>query len=382
MKKILFILPSLEVGGLQRVQITIANQLVIHGYDVTVMILDPIDDLKRELDSKINLIHKPYKDHIGDKIPYIRHKFYDSGMWETRASADKLHQYYIGNEKYDVEIAFFRGLALKIVSGCRDKDVKHLAWVHSDFRKTKSYMNNFKSLADVKKAYGKLDAVVCVSKEAQQGFVNSIGDTDNLKTIYNILPIDEIKHKAKEKPRVKIKKAALNLVLVGRLLDSVKGQKRLIGVVSKLHREGIDLSLTVVGGGPDENLLRQEIEIQDASNYIVMCGNEINPYPYIEQADMLICASYYEGYNLTVAEALILDTPVLSTDCTGPNEILDYGKYGMIVENSEEGLYKGIKKFTDNPKLLLEYKEKAIARKKFFDEKKILDEIMKLFARK
>lgn len=379
MKKILFILPSLEVGGLQRVQVTIANRLATYGHDVTVMILDPVDDLRFELDSRVHFIYKPYKKHIGNKIPYIRHKFYDSGMWETRASAKKLHRYYIGNEKYDVEIAFFRGLALKIVSGYRNKDVKHLAWVHSDFRKTTSYMNNFKSLEDVKKAYGNLDNVVCVSKEAQRGFSDCIGDPGNLTTIYNILPIDEIRHKAKEKPKIKIKKTALNLVLVGRLLDSVKGQKRLIEVVSRLHMEGVDLSLTLVGDGPDEEVIQKEIDSNDLSNYIFMCGNQINPYPYIEQADLLICASYYEGYNLTVAEALILDTPVLSTYCTGPNEILDYGKYGIIVENSTEGLYKGLKRIAKNPRLLLEYKEKAIARKKFFDEEKISSEIIKLF---
>lgn len=382
MKKILFILPSLEVGGLQRVQVTIANRLVANGYDVTVMILDPIDDLKMELDSKVNFIHKPYKKHIGNKIPYIRHKFYDSGMWETRASARKLHKYYIGDEKYDVEIAFFRGLPLKIVSGYKNKNIKHVAWVHSDFRKAVGYINNFKSLEDVRKAYSNMDNVICVSKEAQQGFIDSIGDTGNLKTIYNILPIDEIRHKAKEKPKIKMKKAALNLVLVGRLLDSVKGQKRLIEVVSRLHKEGADLSLVLVGGGADEKMLQNEIERNDASKYIVMCGNQINPYPYIEQADLLVCASYYEGYNLTVAEALILDTPVLSTDCTGPKEILDYGKYGMIVENSVEGLYKGIKQVSEHPELLLEYKKKAIDRKKFFSEEKILDEITKIFARR
>jgi glycosyltransferase involved in cell wall biosynthesis len=406
-KKILFILPSLEVGGLERVQVTLANKLAGSGYDVTVMILDPIDELKTELDPNVHLVYKPYKKHFGQKIPYIRYKLYDDGMWETRASDCELYEYYIGKDHYDVEIAFFRGLPIKIISGgaekkhndfrrksvCIEKNntdfseivvhrntrTKHIAWVHTDFRKAAGYKNNFKSLEDVHSAYARFDKVVCVSREAQAGFREVIGDTNNLTTIYNLLPIEEIKKKAAQQPEVPVHRAKLHLVLVGRLLDSAKGQKRLIDVVSKLHEESVDISLALVGGGGDEQILKSEIAAKNASAYITMTGNQMNPYPYIKQADMLICASYFEGYNLTVAEALILETPVLSTDCTGPNEILDHGKYGMIVENSEEGLYKGIRTVAEHPQLLEELQEKAIARKDFFDEARVLKEITDLF---
>lgn len=67
MKKILFILPSLAVGGLERVQVTLANKLVNQGYDVTILILEPIDDLKVDLDEKVRLIYRPYKNHFGKK---------------------------------------------------------------------------------------------------------------------------------------------------------------------------------------------------------------------------------------------------------------------------------------------------------------------------
>ena len=110
-----------------------------------------------------------------------------------------------------------------------------------------------------------------------------------------------------------------------------------------------------------------------------MTGSQNNPYPYIKNADLLVCASYFEGYNLTVAEALILGVPVLSTDCTGPNEILDRGRYGMIVENSKEGLYRGLKELMDNPEKLDYYKRKAKERLGFFDEEKTIKQITDLF---
>lgn len=380
MKKILFIIPSLAVGGLEKVQVTLANKLSELGYEVTILLLEPVFDLQCQLNSEVRVEYKSYKKHIGERIPYIRHRFYDDGMWETRASAEKLHQYYVGDEHYDVEIGFFRGLPIKIVSGGMNKEeTKYLGWVHNDFRKADGYKSNFRSMENVREAYRKLDKIICVSQETQIGFKEIIGDTGNLCSIYNLLSVEDILLKAKQKPEVQINKEKFHAVLVGRLLDSAKGQKRLVEVVVRLHKMGYKISLAIIGGGADEKMIREEINKKNADSYISMCGKQMNPYPYIKEADLLVCASYYEGYNLTVAEALILGTPVLSTDCTGPKEILDYGKYGMIVENSTEGLYEGLKKIIESPELLLEYKKKAIARKKFFDEEKILNEITDIF---
>jgi glycosyltransferase involved in cell wall biosynthesis len=80
-------------------------------------------------------------------------------------------------------------------------------------------------------------------------------------------------------------------------------------------------------------------------------------------------------FSAALAEALIIGTPVLSTDCTGPREILDGGNYGMIVENSDEGLYNVLKRCCDEPALLKEYREKAKLRHDFFDEDRILKQI-------
>ena len=375
--KILFIVPSLTVGGMERMQVTLANALYRIGYDITIMLLNPVYDLADDLDNGIRLIYKPYREFpVCRRLKYIW-TFYDDGVWERRASSKKLHKYYVGKEHYDVKIAFFRGLPVKIL-GFREKNVKHLAWVHNDFQKAVGYANNFKSLEAVKKAYSNYDRVICVSKEAQCGFEKVIGNTGNLSTVYNMLPIEEIKKKAEESPAIPSKKYTLNLVLVGRLLDSAKGQIRLIHVISKLVSEKYDVGLTLVGSGVDEEKIREAIKKYNLEEQVVLVGNQKNPYPYMKQADVLVCASYFEGYNLTVAEALIVGTSVLSTRCAGPCEILDDGKYGLLVENSEAGLYNGIKAFLDQPELVNKYKEKARERERFFDEKEILNQILNL----
>ena len=110
MKKILFVAPSLAVGGMERVLVALSNALAKREYDVTILLMNTKDDLRDELDPRIRLRIKQDKDHLGKKIPFIRHKLYDDGMWETRTSPKKLYEYYIGDETYDVEIAFFRGM--------------------------------------------------------------------------------------------------------------------------------------------------------------------------------------------------------------------------------------------------------------------------------
>lgn len=86
MKKVLFVLPSLTVGGMEKMAVTLSNKLTEAGYRVTLLLLDNITDLKDELSEGVRLICKPYKPHLGNKLPYLRSKFYDDGMWKREPS--------------------------------------------------------------------------------------------------------------------------------------------------------------------------------------------------------------------------------------------------------------------------------------------------------
>lgn len=376
MKRILFILPSLTVGGLEKVQVTLANALVNRGYDVTIMILQPERELGFELDEKVHLIYKGPKCHFMQKFPYIRHKFYDDGMWETRASAQTLYKYYVGKEKYDIEIGFFRGLAVKIISGSTNRDSVKLAWVHNDFRKCAGIKNNFRHLNDVKKAYGQFDRIICVSNEARKSFVEVIGLCNKVATVYNILPNDEIKSRCLLP--IPLEKKQFTIVSVGRLTEA-KGYDRLLSVVKRLIDEGYQFELWLVGSGEEEQKLKEYV-IKYKLQSVRFLGKQSNPYCYMRQADLYVCSSRYEGYNLTVAEALLCGTPVISTECAGPCEILANGTYGMIVENSKEGLYYGIKTILEQPELLEMYRIKTGEREEFFDKDRILGEIEDYFS--
>lgn len=376
MKKILFILPSLAMGGLEKVQVALANALSRKGYDVTIMTLQLGDELKQDLNERIRFVYKeprPFK--LMRRIPYIRHKFFDDGMWETRVTAKQLYEYYVGQEQYDVEIAFFRGLAAKIISGSTNPHSVKLAWVHSDFNNCVGVASCFRNMNEVRKAYGKFEHIVCVSDQAKKSFNEVIGLPNKTITVYNILPIQDILTKSFE--QCLTQKHMSTVLTVGRLVMA-KGYDRLLSAVRRLNEEGIKFQLWIIGSGEEEDSLRQYAMANSLHN-VYFLGQQKNPYCYMKQADLYVCSSRYEGYNLTVAEALLCGTPVLSTECAGPCEILDNGQYGMLVPNSEHGLYEGLKTLLEQPELLKEYQEKSLKRHTFFDEDRILQQVIKIF---
>ena len=163
---------------------------------------------------------------------------------------------------------------------------------------------------------------------------------------------------------------------VGRL-HKVKGYDRLIRACARLQQAGAPLDLVIIGKGEEEEKLNSLAAELDFPN-LTLLGQQDNPYRYVKNADLYVCSSFYEGFNLTIAEALALGVPALSTDCSGPCEILDNGEYGMIVENSEGGLYNGILKLIQDPELLEKYKSKTKERTKFFDEDTYMQKIEKI----
>ncbi|MDY3308100.1 MAG: glycosyltransferase, partial [Eubacteriales bacterium] len=80
-----------------------------------------------------------------------------------------------------------------------------------------------------------------------------------------------------------------------------------------------------------------------------------------------VCASHAEGFSTAATEALIVGTPVCTVEVSGMKEMLgENNEYGIVTENDDEALYKGIKSLIDAPELLAHYKHRAEMRGKTF----------------
>ena len=374
-KKILFIVPSFMRGGMENMLISIAN-IIAEIYDVTIYNLGSHDDgMVLQLKNNIHYYARwmPCKNikHFNQMERKGDYRILPLAVWYKVHSSRYVHKKLV-QEHFDTEIAFFVGEPVKIVAGA-DKSTKKLCWIHSDYKFCSGLFNAFANKRSAIRGFRSFDNVVCVSIQAQKSFQEMTG-LDNTTVIYNYLNFNLIAQKAKEYSVEK--RTAFSIVAVGRLVNA-KGFDKLLQATAMLQREGYIFDLTIIGDGAERSNLQNFIN-KECLKSIILTGMLDNPYPYIANADLLVCSSRYEGYNLAVAEAIILGTPVLSTNCTGPTEILGYGQYGKVVENTEKGIYNGLKELLESPSSLIKYKEKAKARAAFFGEKRIKRQILDL----
>ena len=114
----------------------------------------------------------------------------------------------------------------------------------------------------------------------------------------------------------------------------------------------------------------------DVSDKVELLGLQTNPYPYIKNADLFVLSSKFEGYGIVIKEALLLKIPVLSTKTTGPVEILDNEKYGIIVPNNDNSIKDKLKEILENQKILDKYKKNLKDYKG--DNEKIISDTLKV----
>lgn len=379
MKKILLMVPSLNMGGMERMLVNIANALIEKGHDVTVLNLTQdcagiIANLDKRVHYRKNVIpvkfflHASIKDFFKGKVRFLPYKY-----WTKMHSAKYLHKKYI-QEQYDTEIAFYTGYCVKIIAGC-PKGTKKIFWLHGEAWLMDGMIQGFWRQKTAQKTYLGFDQIVCVSKRIEGDFYKRFGALNNVTTIRNINDAAHIRERALEP--FEIKKERFTFVAVGRVDNQNKGFDRILTAAERLRKEGLDFSVWIVGDGKDFSALEQQ-KREAALDNVVLWGAQDNPYKFVKNADVLICSSNYEGYGLVVSEALILQTPVLATNTSGPTEILDNGKYGMVVENSTDGIYQGMKAFLENKELVREYAQKASLRADFFEPQTIVEEIEKI----
>ena len=377
-----FVTESLTRGGMETLLVNMANALTKRGFQITILCYDSRDDLKADLDKSIRYIYRPRREfEFMNRIPHVRRYYnYRKAAWEHRVSARALYKYYVGKENYDIEIGFYRGPSIKIISGSTNKNSKKFAWVHTDLRlcNPKGLMGWFNNQDEIKTAYESMDCVVCVSDKARESLHEVIGCKDKSRTIYNMIPSDKIIKKSYE--QCPLKKDKFTFITVGRFVPD-KCQDRVLTAAKRLNDKGYDFDIWIVGGGTFKDYEKQMKEYckDNKIHNVVFVGPQVNPYTYMRKADLFVLPSKREGFAIVIPEAMACGLPVLSTKCTGPTEILNDGEYGILVSNDEEGIYQGMKSVLDSKDCIDYYRQQSLKRYHRFDENVIIEEIIKLF---
>lgn len=253
------------------------------------------------------------------------------------------------NKRYDIEIAFKDGFTA-IFTAFGDS-LKKIHWLHYEYGKCNPNIKYNKLFNEL---LPKFDKIIAVSEGVKKAFCDFYKIND-VEVIPNIANVQKIKDLSEQEGLIKYEDGKLNAVLVGRI-HPVKGYDRFLKVVKRLYDDGFKekLVINVIGDGPD--LERVKFLNNDLGLDIHFWGKMDNPYKEIKNMDLLILPSLYEAFGLVASEALILEVPVLTTKTAATEKIISNNINGLVTENSEEGLYNGMKELLINFDKIKEFK--------------------------
>ena len=310
-EKLLLISPMLHQGGFERVCITTARLLKPY-YDVSIVIFDDADiafDIRGL--SIINI-------HLGVRNGKLAKM---TNLMRRAVRVRKLKQ------RMKPVIAYSFGPSANMVNAL-SKTL--LTSVFLGLRGYQDVADDPKMKLYVRKA----DRIICCSKEIEAIVQEKYGYLQTA-TLYNPYDAEGITELSKEKVtdlpwKMEDEDRPRILIGVGRD-DPIKGFWHLIKAFYLVQKEIPQMRLIIMGDGSFEQAKSLVSELQ-LEQKVYFPGVRKNPYKYLAASEMFLLSSYTEGFPNVLVEAMILGRPLISTDCrTGPAEILDHGKYGILV---------------------------------------------------
>lgn len=364
MVKILFFIENLSAGGAEKVLQNLVNNMDKEKFDITVQTV-----WKGNPEGILN-------ENIKYKYIYPAYTKINNYKYRLGALLKIIYPLHIKDD-YDIEVAYLECGATKVISTSTNKKAKKVAWVHCDLSKKISNITEFKKKsADW---YNKFNKIICVSKDVEKSFKCIYGEEFDTQVLYNVIDDCSIREKATEVVEdFTFDKDIPTIVSVGRL-STQKRFDRLIEAHKLLSNQGVSNRLLIIGEGDERGPLEQAIKTLGVQETVTLAGFKANPYPYIKNADLLVCSSDYEGFSSFVAEGLILEKAIVTTNCTGMEELLGSSRYGIITECNKKALAEGIKRILSDKSLKEEMEGKAAKRGKEFSIEASVAETEKLF---
>lgn len=346
-KKILIRIGSLRHGGAEKVLATFLKNLPKDKYEIDLLLNLYSGKYLSEIPDWVNVIYLNKGEMITtNRLQDIPRKaFRVLYQWIMKRFPKLLYKCILKGKKYDIEFAGIHGFRDEILQS-PIKTSKKVMWIHNDLRKTE--FHNYTD-EEIRKFFG-YDKILVISKHIQKDFENLAKNDDErsrIVRIYNPLDTEEVLRKSQSLTLEK-QTSVPTFLSVGTIFPQ-KGFDRLLKVHRKLLDEGFPHNIIIIGDGYDfQNIkkLRDELGVQET---IEMLGFTDNPYPYFRDADFYVLSSRYEGFPTVLFEAITLKKNIIATDVSGVREMLENGKLGFIVENTEEGIYEGMKKALAQP---------------------------------
>jgi len=373
-KKILIRIGSLRHGGAEKVLVTFLRNLPKDKYEVDLLLNLYSGKYLPDVPDWVNVMFLNRGEMITTNRPKdLPKKIYRVVYQQLLKKYPKiLYKKKLKNKQYDVEFAAIHGFMDEILNSPL-KSSKKLMWIHNDLTQVSGYT------PEKIRRFFRYDKVMVISEKIQETFLSlaeNQAEKDKIVRIYNPLDTQEILTKS-EKPVINYQfdESVPTFVSVGTVFPQ-KGFDRLLRVHKRLLDDGFPHRILILGDGYDFETIKKLKSDLGVDETATMFGFTDNPYPYFRQANYYILSSRYEGFPTVLFEAITLKKNIIATDVSGVREMLNEGNLGLITDNSEEGIYQGMKQALQHPESFDDYQKKLTDYQMPFDLENSVKRIM------
>lgn len=343
MKKIVFCLQTMVLGGVEKELITVLKQ--IHGeYDITLLLLYLDDtEMLSEIPSNVRILNLAIETNyyctntaaaikqrlkrgkFAEAFSLAIKKCFKRGMTTANTDISDIPEV---NDLFDVAICYHVHSPLMLRYAVEKiRANKTVAWIHNDF-----FCSGY-PIQRLKKFVQQYDEFVAVSKKVENEFrLLCPWYGGDVSTAYNYLDakeIVELSYKTIDESDY-LNENQIRVLTVGRFTEQ-KAIDIAISAAEMLKKNHVEFHWFVLGYGPLENAYRKLIEEKNVADCFTILGKKTNPYPYIRLCDIYVQPSRHEAFGLVVTEAKILRRPIICTDFDGADEQIENDVNGIIV---------------------------------------------------
>lgn len=388
-KRILFVNYSLHSGGIEKSLVTVLSLFDYEKYDVDLQLFANEGLFLERVPRQVNLLGPlfpaEYRLNIRQALPALLKKGrpllalcrllvslagLKGTMGERLVKMWKVERLFArpAEKEYDCAVSFMEGQPI-YYNVEKVKSRRKIGFIHGDYEA-------MGLLADFDRGYvAKLDALCTVSESCLASLRKVFPENaERCHVVYNIISADFMRSLAQQGKGFDDGFSGLRILSIARLSHQ-KGLDIAMPAVAGLAKEGLPFRWYIIGVGPEEAQLKSMAQELGPANCVVFLGERANPYPYLQQCDVYLQPSRFEGKSIAVDEAMVMCRPILLTDFSTAADQIDSGVNGLIVPMTPEGVGEGLRSLLTDEKRRKTYTE-ALARGRYSNE----EEIEKLYA--
>lgn len=369
-RTVLFAYNAMNVGGSTTSLLSILNSLDYSKFDVDLLLNTNTGPLLSSIPKEVTLLPqaRKYTDRKAEYVHRLLSPRYLYQFWrskqivKTSGKAIQGAQYREWKDidffrsidtEYDTAVAFLEGDRCKFVAR-HVKAKRKIAWIHVNYKDAGFNPDYDRDTMAV------FDAIVLVSRDSKTAFDEAFPELAH-KTcvIENILASEYVRNRAAQDTAFAVDSDKLNLISVCRINFRSKGLDRAAQAMSRLKREGLlqNIMWYILGDGPDKATLEEMIDAADLQEHIRLLGEQLNPYSFMPNMSCFFLPSRFEGKPMAVTEAFMMGLPAVTTEYSSAHEQIRHDVDGFVMENSTDGIYKGLKTILAHPERIAMWKE-------------------------